>query len=201
VTGIAGILLTGGHSRRLGVDKATLLLGGEPLARRSARQLESVCTRAVEVGDGVSGLPAVREEHPGSGPLAAVAAGGEWLAEHGYSGAAIVLAVDLPNVTERLLQLLRDYPGADTAIPRVEGQLQLVCARYGSEALLAAASLIAGGIRSLHGLVDVIDYDVIEPDVWSTVASADAFLDIDTPEDARRSGITIAHDRDPRLAK
>ena len=52
----AGIVLTGGRSRRLGVDKATLVLDGETLAQRAARHLEAVCAPVVEAGDGVSGV-------------------------------------------------------------------------------------------------------------------------------------------------
>ena len=56
----AGILLTGGASRRMGTDKATIVVGGETLARRTARLLSAVCDPAVEVGPGASDLPAVR---------------------------------------------------------------------------------------------------------------------------------------------
>src|SRR6185436_50765 len=72
----AAILLTGGRSRRLGVDKATLVVDGESLARRAARRLAVVCDPVIETGDGVSGLRAVREEPAGAGPLAALAAAG-----------------------------------------------------------------------------------------------------------------------------
>ena len=51
--GTAGILLTGGRSRRLGVDKATLVLDGETLAQRAARRLGAVYDPVVEAGDGV----------------------------------------------------------------------------------------------------------------------------------------------------
>jgi molybdopterin-guanine dinucleotide biosynthesis protein A len=187
----AGILLTGGRSRRLGVDKARLVLDGETLAARAARRLSAVCTPVVEVGDGVSGLPALREDPPGGGPLAALAAAGAHLRAQGVATPAILLATDLPGVDERLLCLLRDRPGEPTAVPRVGGRLQLVCARYGPDALLAAASLVAGGIRALHELLDVVERDVVEPAEWQTVAGEDAFLDVDTPDDARRLGITL----------
>src|SRR5882757_1061931 len=150
----AGILLTGGRSRRLGVDKASLVLDGETLAVRSGRRLAAVCTPTLEVGDGGSGLPSLRESPPRSGPLSALAAAGVALRQRGHHGGALLLAVDLPAVEEELLTFLRDRPGAPTAVPRVDGHLQLVCARYGPDALLAAESLVVGGVRALHELLD-----------------------------------------------
>jgi molybdenum cofactor guanylyltransferase len=187
----AGILLTGGRSRRLGVDKATLVVEGETLAVRSGRRLAAVCAPVIEVGDGRSGLPSVREDPPGAGPLAAVASAGAALRERGHDGAALLLAVDLPVVDEPLLRWLRDRAGEPTAVPRVDGRLQLVCARYGGDALLAAGSLVAGGVRSLHELLDVVEFDVIEESEWRTVTDAGAFADVDTPEDATSLGIKL----------
>ena len=66
-----------------------------------------------------------------------------------------------------------------------------MCARYGPDALLAAGSLVAGGIRALHELFDVVEHDVVEADEWGVVASADTFLDVDTPADAERFGIEL----------
>jgi molybdopterin-guanine dinucleotide biosynthesis protein A len=191
MTATAGIVLTGGRSRRLGVDKATLVLDGETLARRAARRLGAVCAPVVEAGDGVSGLPAVREAPPGAGPLAALAAAGAWLRERGHHGPALVLAVDLPRVDDALLRWLRDRPGAPTTVLRVDGRLQPVCARYGPDALVAAGSLVAGGIRALHELFDVVEHDVVDEDEWCVMASRDTFLDVDTPADAERFGIEL----------
>jgi molybdopterin-guanine dinucleotide biosynthesis protein A len=187
----AGVLLTGGRSRRLGFDKASLVLDGETLARRSGRRLASVCTPVVEVGDGSSGLPSVREQPARSGPLAALAAAGATLREAGHDGAVVVLAVDLPAVDEPLLRWLRDRTGTPTAVPRVGGRLQMVCARYGGAALVEAQNLVSGGVRALHELLDVVEFDVIEESEWRAVATADTFADIDTPDDARRSGIEL----------
>src|SRR5690242_13084471 len=102
----AGMLLTGGSSRRLGVDKASLVLDGETLAVRASRRLGAVCAPVLELGDGVSGLTAVREAPRGAGPLAALAAAGSWLREHGHAGRALLLAVDLPAVDEAFLRWL-----------------------------------------------------------------------------------------------
>ncbi len=69
-----GILLTGGQSRRMGFDKASMLVGGVACAARVAAVMQAVVADAVEVGPGVSGLRAVREDPPGGGPLVAVCA-------------------------------------------------------------------------------------------------------------------------------
>jgi molybdopterin-guanine dinucleotide biosynthesis protein A len=189
VPGAGGLLLTGGRSRRLGVDKATLVVDGRTLAARGAALLSEVCEVVVEVGPSYTSLPAAREEPAGSGPLAAIVAGRDALAELGASGPVLVLAVDLPRVTTELLVFLRDWPGAPTAVPEVGGRLQPVCARYGPDALLAAGSLFAGGVSSLHALLDVVDHDVIGRDAWGRVATAGAFADVDTPADAARLGL------------
>jgi molybdopterin-guanine dinucleotide biosynthesis protein A len=189
VTRASGLLLTGGASRRLGVDKATLVIADETLASRGARRLASVCDPVLEVGPGVTSLTPVREEPAGSGPLAALAAGADALAARGQSGAVVLLAVDLLNVDVPLLELLRDWDGAPTVVPEAGGRLQPVCARYGPDAQRAAATLVSDGAQALHALLDVLDFDVVSTRVWREVAPADAFLDVDTPEDADRAGI------------
>jgi molybdopterin-guanine dinucleotide biosynthesis protein A len=185
----AGLLLTGGASRRLGVDKATLVLDGETLAQRAAGRLASVCDPVLEVGAGVTPLRHVREEPAGSGPLAALAAGAGAIASLGHTGAALLLAVDLPNVNVPLLELLRDWDGLPTVVPEAGGRLQPVCARYGPDALRVATSLVRDGARALHGLLDAVEYDVVPMHVWRRVAPPDAFVDVDTRDDADRVGI------------
>jgi molybdenum cofactor guanylyltransferase len=187
----SGVLLTGGRSRRLGVDKASLVLDGVTLAVRAANVLGEVCAPVIEVGPGHSGLPAVREDPPGAGPLAALATGADELARRGDAGPVILLAVDLPLVRSPLLTFLRDWPGAPTAVPVVGGRVQLVSARYGPEALVAARSLLEGGVSSLRALLDVVDHDLVDEREWGPVATADHFADVDTPADAARLGIEL----------
>jgi molybdopterin-guanine dinucleotide biosynthesis protein A len=71
----AGVLLTGGASRRMATDKANIVWRGETLAARAARVLGAACDPVIEVGSGATGLRCVREDPPGSGPLAALLAG------------------------------------------------------------------------------------------------------------------------------
>lgn len=191
------ILLTGGDSRRLGVDKARLVVDGVTLADRAAAVLAAVADPVMEVGPGRSGLPAVREDPPGAGPLAAFVAGSRALAARGADGPVLLLAVDLPRVTTELLMFLRDWPGVPTTIPVVDGREQLVCARYGPDARVASERLLADGTSSLRAMLEVVDHQRIDESVWGAIAGADAFADVDSPDDAERLGIPLAADRLP----
>jgi molybdenum cofactor guanylyltransferase len=179
---VAGVLLTGGASRRLGVDKATLRYRGETLAERAARVMRDVCDDVIEVGPGVTSLRAVRESPPGSGPVAALVAGATAL----RAAAVILLACDMPLVEPPLLELIGSYPGSETVVPVADGRAQYTCARYGATAL---ATAVASGGRG--GLKDLVAADAVlldEPQ-WRLVAPADAFADLDTPADLSRFGI------------
>lgn len=187
MTAVAGILLTGGASRRLGRDKATVVVGGRTLAVRAAGTLRAVCRPVVEVGPGVSGLPAAREDPPGRGPLAALVAGREALAAAGWDGPVLLLAVDLPRVGPPLLDLLtRVAPGAAAAVPVHGGARQACCARYGPAALAAARDALDAGERSLRAVLAAVATVEVPEGEWRAVAGADAFEDVDTPADLDR---------------
>jgi molybdopterin-guanine dinucleotide biosynthesis protein A len=187
---VAGLLLTGGASRRMGTDKALIEVGGRRLVDRAAATLAAVAGPVVEVGPGWSVLPAVREDPPGSGPLAALAAGAAALREAGHDGPVLVLAVDMPRVGEALLRLLAGRPGPATAVPRAGGHPQPMCARYGPDVLAAVDERLAAGGRSLRDLLETLApggaVGWVEPEEWEPVAGPEAFSDVDTPEDLRR---------------
>lgn len=185
----AGLLLTGGTSRRMGVDKAELRRDGERLVDRAARVLAAACDPVLEIGNGRSSLPAVREEPPGEGPLVALAAGAVALRDRDVAGPVLLLAVDLPFVETRLLTWLADRPGNGTVVPEAGGRPQLCCARYGPDALAAATALVERGERSLHSLLTSTPFELVAEAEWRTVAGPHALDDVDTPEEAARSGL------------
>jgi molybdopterin-guanine dinucleotide biosynthesis protein A len=188
---VGGLLLTGGASRRYGSPKAEVTVDGERLADRGARLLLDTCDVVVEVGPGYSSLDAVREEPPGSGPLAALAAGGEALAVRDAATRFLVLAVDLPFVDGAILEHVRDHAVAGVVVPRVAGRAQPLCARYTAAALATARTLLADGARSMKALLDAVPVTWLDDEELRRVASPDALADVDTPDDAERWGITL----------
>ena len=172
----------------MGTDKARLVVNGETLAARAARVLAAVCDPVVEVGSGVSGLPAVREDPPGAGPLVALLAG---VGALGGPHSVILLACDLPKVSPELLRLLVEWPGSGTVIPVVDGRFQYACARYGRSAYSAARDVLLDRERSasLREMAQS-DCEYLSEAVWGTVATALDFADVDSPEDLRRLGLS-----------
>ena len=187
MNGVAGLVLTGGSSRRLGVDKATLILDGKTLAARAAYLLGERCSEVIEVGPGVTTLRAVRETPAGAGPLAALVAGANALHETDTAGPLVLLACDLPWVAPALDALIAAPPDAEVVVPVDEdGRRQYVCARYGPRAVAAARALVADGERSLHALAASIE-NVLELGGFAP----GTFADVDVPDDARRAGIEL----------
>lgn len=189
---LAGLLLTGGASRRFGAPKAEVRVDGERLADRTARLLEAVASPVLEVGPGRSPLDVVADDEPGAGPLAAVATGGAALVARGAGAHPVVVAaVDLPFLDVALLRWLSTADPADAVVPRVAGQPQPLCARYSPTALVHATGLVRAGARSMRALLRDLEVRWVDEPEWAAVTTARCFVDVDTPDDARREGLEV----------
>ena len=127
---MSGVVLAGGTSRRMGVDKATLRTAdGETFLRRAVRTLAEAGADPVLVASGRAGRFAAtgaRDEHEevddgdrqrGRGPLAGILAA---LRRTGATTPVVaVLAVDLPDASPELLRWLRAAwaPGDAALVP------------------------------------------------------------------------------------
>ena len=180
------MLLTWGTSSRLGIDKTMLVVGGEQLARKVARVLGGVVAPTIEVGPGRTDLHSVTEPERGAGPLVALVCGWEALLSLGHDGPVIALAADLPRVTTELLRFLAEWPGESSAVPVAGGRAQPLCARWARPALDHARDLVATGQRSMRALLATTTVDRVGPAEWGQVATAECFMDLDTPEDLAR---------------
>ena len=188
VPSAAGVLLTGGASRRMGCDKATIDLEGVPLARRVAMALSEVASPCLEVGPGVSGLPFGLIDPAQQGPLVALAKAAGWLShrQSDRSTHVLTLACDLPLVTPALLRWLVEYPSDRSILPLVGGRPQPLCARWTRSDLDLAVRAVAEGATAMQALVRVASPDLVRPAEWAHVAPPDAFDDVDTPDDWQR---------------
>lgn len=185
----AGLLLTGGSSRRMGVDKALLEIGGVRLADRTADILLSATEPTIEVGPGYTVLRSTNDPSPGLGPLAALAHGVAALQAIGWVGPAIVVATDLPLLSGGLLAWLAGHPSPRSIVPLDCSRPQPLCARYQAADLETAQSLVRAGKRSMKELLAAIDPLFVGSDEWSGPAGHPlALADVDSPADLEQFG-------------
>lgn len=191
------VVLAGGYGRRLGgVDKAGLEVGGGTLLARVLVALAGA-ERTVCVGperDTASAAIWCREQPPGGGPVAALAAAMPYLRER----VVVVLAVDLPLVDTVTVAALvaavadSDYGGA-VAVDGA-GRAQPLLAAYRRVALARA-------VAALPTVAGASMRDLIAPLVLRRVPVGLAALDCDTADDlaaARAAAELRTPDRAPQ---
>ncbi|CAN5522972.1 MAG: molybdenum cofactor guanylyltransferase [Actinomycetota bacterium] len=172
-------MLSGGRGRRLGgVDKGSLEVGGKRLIDRVLGAL-AVARRIVVVGPPLKVSTEVlwtSEEPADGGPVAGLAAGLTLVEE----GIVVVVAVDMPFVTQSLVtRLVAATVEVDGAILRNGGD-QYLCGAYTVEALRARLrSLKAIRGASMRRLLEGLRLERIKDpaaswdcDTWEQVEGA-----------------------------
>ncbi|HVM27863.1 MAG TPA: NTP transferase domain-containing protein [Mycobacteriales bacterium] len=179
------VVLAGGGGRRLGgVDKPAVAVGGTTLLDRVLAALGGV-GRTVVVGPPrptSRDVAWTREQPPGAGPAAALAAGLALVS----APAVVVLAADLPFLDTETVRALRTAAGgADGALlVDHEGREQLLAGCWRTTSLRAAVEragdLTDRPLRAVLGGLDRRPVRVLRdgPAPW---------WDCDTPDDLRRA--------------
>ncbi len=193
-----GVVFCGGASRRMGRDKARLVLDGLTLLERAAGVLASVTPRVL-LATGAApryaelGLDYVLDGEAGAGPLAGLAAVLERIQREGLTYAC-VLACDMPLVPPDLFPALLTRAraeNADASLVRTRAGLEPLCGVYHARCLSAVRAALARGERrmdSFHGDIRLITLS----------ASREVGLDLDcarnlnTPEEFRAAGGSLA---------
>ncbi len=149
--GVAGIVLAGGRSSRMGSAKASLEWHGSTLLRRATGVLGRVVSGPVVVVRAPDqplpslppGVVVVDDPREGLGPLQGIAVGLAAADEAGAE-AAFVCSTDLPFLHPAFVaRVLRSVDGADVVLPVVRGHRQPLAAAYRTALAPAAAELVA----------------------------------------------------------
>jgi molybdenum cofactor guanylyltransferase len=166
---LAGVVLAGGESRRMGRDKATLPFPGSSGAA-AITMVEHVvgilgqrCDPVLVMAAQGQPLPALqvrimRDELGGQGPLPATARALRAAADAG-ARRAFVCAVDMPLLAIDLIDDLARRSvetNADVVLPW-DGRDHFLAAVYRTDLADRADALVAAGERKMRALVDVSD--------------------------------------------
>jgi molybdopterin-guanine dinucleotide biosynthesis protein A len=195
---IAGFILAGGQSRRMGADKSSLLLDGRSFVERIADEISPVVTSVTVVGN-ITGklvvdnadvtqanLPTVADVYPQWGALGGVHAAlsncsAEW---------ALVVACDFPFVTRELFGRLASFCDNFEAVAPVQSDQipQPLCALYRVEPCKGRAEhMIKSGERKPIALLQSVHTRWVSFSEIKDLTGAERFFDnINTPQDFAR---------------
>ncbi|HVQ39546.1 MAG TPA: molybdenum cofactor guanylyltransferase [Pyrinomonadaceae bacterium] len=189
---IAGFILVGGESRRMGTAKADLTLDGRTFIERIADEVREVTTSIALVGGNASalqkstGLDIAPDVYPKWGALGGVhaalaACATEW---------ALVVACDFPFVTGELFVRLASFrEGFDAVAPIQSDSIpQPLCALYRvAPCLTRAVDLIESGERKPIALLQSVTTRWILFSELADLKHASSLFDnINTPQDYAR---------------
>lgn len=197
--GVAGILLVGGRSQRMGQDKALLPLPGassRTFVEHLAALLGECCTETYLVArdaasSGTYAFVCQRQNArlvydlvADQGPLMGLYSGLQAIS----CSHALVLAVDLPFVQRPLLSWLSAFPLEDDVVmPRVQHIPQVLLARYPRSLLPTIDACLQRGRRDPRALLAHAPVRFLEEELLRTIdPQLRSFVNMNTPADLSR---------------
>ncbi|MBM3782061.1 MAG: molybdenum cofactor guanylyltransferase [Acidobacteria bacterium] len=184
--GLSAVILCGGRSRRMHVDKALLPIGGQTLLEhvigRVRPWVDDLVLAARADQSGLPDEPVVYDSSPDRGPLPAVVDALPLLMhEH-----VLIVAVDTPLLVPELIPMLHDRLGdADVAVPWVNGHPVMALSVMSRPAVLRVAPAMreGAGLRDLLPCVRVVR--VSEDDLRLVDPELQSFMPCNTPDEWR----------------
>lgn len=197
---IAGVVLCGGRSRRMGGgDKSLIEIAGATLLARAVSRLERQVSRLAINANGdpsrfaAFAFPVIADSIPGFvGPLAGVLTAMRWAAQNG-SSAVVTVPGDSPFFPSDLVARLdASRTGDDTmiAVAGSHGRRHPVFALWPAALRFDVERQLQQGTRRMSDYID--RYRTVEVDFPAEEDGVDPFFNINTPHDLEQAGRFIA---------
>lgn len=189
--GVTGAILAGGESRRLGRDKATLLLGGKPLAHWVAEALAPAVTELWLITNHPQthlalNLPLVTDLVPFQGPLGGLATA----LFYARSPWVLITSVDAPFLSPRLAAALAAAAAKTTRpalVCRSQRNVEPFPGLYAVRLLSRLQDFFLQERRTFMAFLDPQRPEVWGPEIWRTLDPEGlSFENLNQPEDLAR---------------
>ncbi len=188
---IAGYILAGGLSSRLGRDKALVELGGRPLLLHIHALLNTIVRHVAVVAPlRYSALPVkvIPDEWPGYGPLGGIVTAlrhtGLETPECEWS---LILGCDMPFLTVEWLAYLAERTqrtDADVLMPQTANGVEPLCTAYRTRCAAALAAALDRGVRKITDGLATLAIEHVDESSWKQFdSSGRLFKNMNTPED------------------
>ena len=176
---VAGFILAGGASSRMGRDKGLLDFGGVPLVLHTARLLEPLIAEVTIVGSpsryASLGLRTIADENhtqshdrrnePGIGPLGGIATALSttrlpW---------NLIVACDLPYLSAKWLEWLLSralHSRREAVVPRTGHGIEPLAAVYRRDCGPRIVAALARGVRKVSEAIEELHVEFVYPREW-----------------------------------
>ncbi len=187
---VSGFVLAGGHSRRIGCDKAYLKFRGQPLLLRCVNPLKPYVDSFTILGPRARyeplGVPVLPDRWPDRGPLGALVTG----LESSANTWNVFLACDLPLLNGRFIELLPDavlVGECDAVVPRTTQGWHPLCAAYRRTCTTQMRGALEKGETAIINVLPHLRVDVLSAERLAMAGVAEeVFENINFPEDWQR---------------
>jgi molybdopterin-guanine dinucleotide biosynthesis protein A len=183
------VVMAGGDSRRMGQDKANLLLDKRTLLQSVVATLQPLFAEvivSVRQPRPEIDLTQVCDDPAHSGPLAGLAAA----LEHASTPWVFAVACDMPFITAAVIEHLALQRGDYQAVvPMVDGHPQPLASFYAKSCLGEVRACLSGnGRHSFRALLDKIRVCYVnEEQMLAVDPQLHSFFDLDTPQDVAQA--------------
>ncbi|MEZ0325696.1 MAG: molybdenum cofactor guanylyltransferase [Fimbriimonas sp.] len=180
--GIEAVILTGGGSRRMGRDKATLPIDGKAQAQRIVDSLRAEGIAVTTLGrEPTPGAAFIADQEEFAGPIAALSC------FEPREDKVFVGSCDLPRFDPRLVRLLAECFEGDACVPVSDGFRQPLCALYASLAFGELQAMTEEGLRCPTKWLDRLKVRlVLEEELIRLGGNPDWTRGANTPEELAR---------------
>lgn len=192
---ITGIILAGGKSTRMGVDKSLLKINDKTLVEISFDKLSKIFHRVLIISDNenkfdIDAAEQFKDIFTNAGPLGGIHSG----LKHSDDNLNFILSCDMPLITTELItHLCEQHGNNDITIPQYAGQNHFLCGVYSRSCLPNIERKLNSGINystdgkknfkfSLKNLIASLQANIINADNLH-FSNTSLFYNVNTPED------------------
>lgn len=186
IKGVAGVILAGGKSSRMGSNKALLAYKGKPLIASIYQKMAELFDQVAVVTNNpedYSFLPCrkIPDIYPGMGSIAGIHAGLSWSPEESI----FVVGCDMPFLDEKLVRWLAARHVAGTAtVPLTPGGFEPLHSFYSKGVLPVLDQALNSESRRIIDFLGQMNAKVIPAeDVAEICPDFSSFINLNTPED------------------
>ena len=189
---VAGVILAGGKSRRMGTDKALLTVGRDAMIERIAAELGKVFKEILisggneEIGARL-GLKVVPDLIKGWGPLSGIHA--SLLAAQ--SRKCLLVPCDMPFLSAELARIMAGLSdGYDVTVPQHGDYLQPLFAVYDKNCIRAVEEALRDGRHKVADIYPRVRVKYVSEMILRAAADIDTvFFNVNTPLDLEKARI------------